>query len=123
MTPFTRAAQWHLTHCPEHPLAPILEAHLQKGYVFNTPELFIMARRVLLAWDEDRLLDPWDHAPHGNSWHIWLYAGDIKAIAKLIPYPLPYITFHRAGKLKTYPMKKLMPRLRQHRPLPSSAID
>ena len=106
MTPFHRAAQWHLTHCPDHPLAPIVEAHFQNGYVFNTPELFIMARQVSYEWPDEEILDPWQSDPQGSVWHVWLYAGDMKAITKLIPYDLPYITFHRRGNLKLYTMRE-----------------
>jgi len=113
MTPFTRAAQWHLTHCPDHPLAPIVEAHFQNGYVFNTPDLFILARQISIDWTDEEILDPWQSDPQGSVWHVWLYAGDMKAIAKLIPYKLPYITFHRAGKLKTYSMKEIMKHLKK----------
>ena len=111
MTPFETAARWHLAHAPDTPLATVIEAHLQTGYVFNTPEFFILARRVSYDWTDDEILNFWKSDPQGDTWHVWLYAGDMKAITRLIPYKLPYITFHRRGKLKIYPMYEIMPHI------------
>jgi len=108
MTPFELAARWHLAHAPEHPLAPIVEAHFQHGYVFNTPELFILARRISTEWSEDCILDPWHTDPEGDARHVRLYAGDTLAIPPLIPYFLPNVTFHRQGRFKIHNMEHLL---------------
>jgi hypothetical protein len=108
MTPFETAARWHNARSPDVLFTVPLEAHLQTGYVFNTPELFIMARRISTDWPEDCILDPWLTNPEGDAWHVWLYAGEILAIPPLIPYFLPYVTFHRKGKFKIHRMEHLL---------------
>ena len=108
MNPFSTAAHWHLGHCPETHFREIVEAHFQSGYVISTPELFILARRIKVDWQEARILDPWQYHPEGDAWHIWLFAGSLPAIPAIIPYRLPYVTFHRGDRLSIHGMDTLL---------------
>lgn len=102
MSPYERAARWHLEHCPGDPFVEVVEAHLQVGYVFSGYDFFLLGRQVSSDWDEARICDPWQVDEQGDAWHVWLYAGSMSAWQRLVPYPLPWLMFHRRGKLKRF---------------------
>ena len=61
-----------------------LEYYLRYGYVVSMPTFFCMAEQI------------------DDAWHIYAYAGDMSGIFKHAPYPLPFVTFDRRGKPRTY---------------------
>ena len=102
MSPYEQAARWHLEHCPDDPFVEVVEAHLQVGYVFSGHDFFLMGRQVSSDWDEARICDPRQVDEQGDAWHVWLYAGSMSAWQRLVPYPLPWLMFHRRGRLKRF---------------------
>lgn len=79
----------------EHDFARDLWAHLQDGFVYSLPHVFLMARAVVL--DDGR-----------TAWLMNSGAGRLSDIVKLFPFPLPFIAFNRCGrpKLSIYPFPK-----------------
>lgn len=102
MSPFEVAARWHGEHCPGISFADVVEAHFQRGYVIGNPDLFVLGRRVCRDWEEDLFDFPWLVAESGDCWHVWLWAGTVKDWRAVVPYPLPWISFHRAGRLRVH---------------------
>lgn len=100
MTAYERAARWHLAHCPGVAFREILEAHLFRGYVISSPTRFVLGRQVCRDWPEDRILDPWDVAADGDAWHVWLWAGTVRDWREVVPFPLPWLCFHRGARLR-----------------------
>lgn len=107
-SPFAAAAIWHQTHCPETPFRDVVEAHFQTGYVISSPDLFILARQIWRHWPAHKISDPWETSATGDSWHIWLFAGDLSAIPSIIPYKLPFVTYHRGDRLMARDMTRLL---------------
>jgi hypothetical protein len=99
MTPYETAARWHLAHCPGESFRDVIEAHLFNGHLIAGPRLFLLGRRVSHTWPDELLRDPWQTDPDGDAWHVWLCAGDLRAIPGVVPYPLPWVTYHRRGRL------------------------
>lgn len=102
MSPYEIAATWHQDNCPEVPFRHVLEAHLFHGHVLSNPEVFVLVRQVRREWPAVRLLDPWDTCEAGDCWHVWLWAGEVGDWRKLVPWALPWISFHRGEELKVH---------------------
>jgi hypothetical protein len=69
-----------------------LERNYAQGFVFSTPDFFIMGR------------------PHerGDAWLIEAFAGDHEKAWGILPYELPYIVFERFdNNPRFYPMETL----------------
>lgn len=100
MTPYERAERWHRSLGSPMTFEEVIEAHGEMGFIHSTPEVFVLARRVDSIWDEDEFSNleftDWD----GDCWHVWLLAGDPSAAWKFLPYPLPFMSYHRRGKLR-----------------------
>lgn len=77
-----------------------LEAHLLNGYVFSTPEFFVMGRPVERAAPEIFILDPWHvfRPADCDAWLIYLAAGDWRKAMAMLPYPLHWIGWERGGR-------------------------
>ncbi len=102
MTPYLRALRWHDALRSDWSFDQVIYAHgyVPTGHVIVTPEVFVMARRVSSGWPAGAFdeLSSWD--PAGDCWHVWLLAGDPRAALKFLPYELPWISYHRRGKLR-----------------------
>ena len=107
MSPIEQAVAWHKEHCADGmTFLDILAAHGRVGYVIATPDLFLLARRGRSYWPEDLRNDPWHVAENGDCWHVWLMAGEWTGWEKFLPYPLPWVSMHRRGKLRVYPLER-----------------
>lgn len=107
MNPFAAAAGVYQREPCARPLREDLEAHLLFGWVFSTPEVFLMGRQVRHDWPHDRIRDPWQTADDGDCWHVWLCAGDIREAIGLMPFPLPWVSYERQNVLRIIPAKVL----------------
>ena len=100
MTPYQRAAAWHHRLRSGWTFEEVIEAHGQMGFIHSTPDVFVMARRVDVDWEPETFSDLEFTAPAGECWHVWLLAGDFRAAMAFLPEPLPFVSFHRRGKLR-----------------------
>jgi hypothetical protein len=82
---------------PEGTLQKDLIYYLQNGYVFGTPDYFIMGRAIERGW--------YIHAAVG--------IGAIEGFLQFMPHYLPYIGWERrnSGKVHWYPTEKLKSKL------------
>jgi len=77
-------------------LAAQLSQNLSDGFVFSTPEYFIMGREI------------------DGSWFIEAMAGDMSKAWDILPYPLPTISWRRFdNELHSYPLS-VVKRLTHH---------
>lgn len=105
MTPFAQAAEAHGALGCGWPFVALVEAHaLHGGYVFITPDCFLMGRPIRRDWPSKDIANPAKVASDPDCWHVWLMAGELSALLALIPYPLPFVSFHRRGVLRVRPM-------------------
>lgn len=94
-----------------------LEAHLLHGYVFSTPDFFVMLRPVDSAASYAQVTDPWVTFPpeRWDAWWIYLMAGDMKKARAYFPFILPKIGFERTNKLRYHGfqfLERYAPRIR-----------
>jgi hypothetical protein len=89
MTPVEQASSFYGPHFCE-----VVADHLLTGYVFSTPDCFLLGKRK-----ED-------------AWFVTYLAGDLAAAVPFIPFPLPYLIFQRDnGELRRYSAESLTRRI------------
>lgn len=78
--------------------------HLMHGFVFSTPEFFIMGRPVLSSAPAEMVVTPSVQWPRESCdcWHIYLFAGDMTKAWTILPWQLPKISFERKNELRFY---------------------
>jgi hypothetical protein len=74
-----------------------LEAHLLHGFVFSTPDVFLMGRPVPRSAD---VSDVWEYWPAAecDAWFVWLAVGRVGRLFSLMPWPLPWLGWVRQGR-------------------------
>ena len=94
MSPIDRCAVAFATHGCD--FASALERNYQQGFVFSTPDFFIMGREL------------------NGGWFIEGMAGEMARAWSILPYPLPTITFARFdNNLRSVPLS-VVKRLTHH---------
>jgi len=90
-----------------------LNLHLAHGFVFVTPDVFLMGRPVIKNAPKDQILSPWIQFQNPDCWHVWLAAGrgSLQALTKLEPYPLPWFSWERDNHLHFYRRDSLLRRI------------
>lgn len=83
--------------------------HLVNGYVYSTPEAFVMGRPVQLSAPSHEILDPEYVFPREtwNCWHVALYAGDMGKLFTFAEFDLPYAAFQKRNKLRFYAINQI----------------
>jgi hypothetical protein len=104
LSPYEQAARVYELEPCARPFVEDLEAHLFNGYVFNTPDLFVMGRAVDSSAEQSAIVNPWHTFAREqcDAWLVYLAAGDLRQLITLFPYPLPKIGFERINKLRFY---------------------
>jgi hypothetical protein len=88
-----------------------LSAHLLTGYVFSSPEAFIMGRAVDGSAAGCLQADPFHVFPAEScdTWLVWLAAGDLARMAEWVPYRLPWIAWaRRDGPLRRFRFDRVL---------------
>ena len=112
MTPYHQAREVYNREPCARTFEEDLVAHLENGYVINTPEVFGMFRPVNIDWPEPDILDASRrNCIIGNCWHIWIAAGDLSQFMGFLPYPLPFISFERKNRLRYYRFHQMAEKL------------
>lgn len=97
-----------------------LLCHFLNGYVFSTPEEFIMGRSVNSNAPEETIRDPEAIFPQDecDCWLIYAYAtrkqdpkkiaGLVEKVLRWMPYELPLVAWDRKhrGKMLFFPIEK-----------------
>lgn len=102
--PFVEAARVYDREPCARSFTEDLEAHLRHGWVISTPDLFLMARKISVAWSRDVVLNPYQtaHDNAADAWHVWLAAGNWRSAFAQAPHPLPWVVIERKNKLRYY---------------------
>ena len=94
MRPIDTAALSYVKHGVD--FAQALERNYQQGFVFSTPDFFIMGREL------------------DGGWFIDSFAGDMDKAWDILPYELPTVAFQRFDNdLRFVPIERLR-RLTKH---------
>ncbi len=86
----------------------LVEEVLEEGWFYSSPECCVGAMVFDEKWLERQNLNK----ELDKVWYVSFYAGDLKAVLKLIPFDLRWLAFRRDfGKVKIYDMKKFKRKL------------
>lgn len=93
-------------------------AHLTSGgHFLASAGAVCLWRPVCRDWDDERLCNPWDSAPEGNAWYVWMTAGPDAlrtwaALATSGGWPVKdWVAFHRRGTPKWYRTETILRRI------------
>ena len=104
MTPYERGEKVYEGMHGVWTLAQTIEWYATHGgFVFITPEIFLITRPVRKDADPDLIASPHAfYAPDCDCWAIHLEAGDMSKAWPLVPWDLPWVCFGRIldGKRK-----------------------
>jgi hypothetical protein len=92
------------------PFEEKLGEHLKHGYVYNSPECFIMGRPVDSKADSDDILDYSKEFSEPDCWYVCLAVGikKLNDLINLMPYDLPLVGWQRmSGDIRYYNTKRL----------------
>lgn len=97
MSPYLQLVAKYAKHPQEHPFGWYISYYLENGYVFNTPDFFIMGAPIL----RPPLLDR-------DTWLIHSMSGSMEKAWSVLPYELPYFAFERFDQdLRFYPVSEI----------------
>ena len=100
MTPLDRIAEFYRANPQEESFEYYLNWHLENGFVFSTPQFFVMGRAIKKYANEAATLHGienfavWERAEQ-NCWYVHAMAGDIEKAWSVLPYPLGFVAFER----------------------------
>jgi hypothetical protein len=99
MLPWQKAKHWWDNHSTQD-FWEVVGEHLSAGYVWSSPECFMLARAV--RWNAEE-----NHFEQGqsNCWHVTLAASTGHANAcgefmRVFPHPQPWVSWFRGSKDK-----------------------
>jgi hypothetical protein len=90
-----------------------LDIHLMTGYVYSTPEYFVMGRAVSSKAPESQIVDPRVPFPDDecDCWMVYLAAGDLTQLFKHDLVGYPYVCWEKRNKLKIYSLAAVKERV------------
>ncbi len=109
MTPYEQAMAVYKSEPCARTFEADLALHLEFGFVFNTPEFFIMGRPVKKDAPHGLILDS-SYAfvrRECDCWHIHLAAGNLEQAWQILPWQLPWLCFERKNELRFVPADRI----------------
>jgi hypothetical protein len=112
-SPLLKAAEVYKREECARPFKDDLEIHLLTGYVYSTPDYFIMGRPVDRFGDPEKIIDPTYPFPRDqwNCWHIYLMAGDVTKCWSREPIVFPWVSWEKRNRLRFYQMWEIRRRI------------
>jgi hypothetical protein len=109
MTPWQRAKHWWDNHSTQDFWEAVGE-HLSSGYVWNSPECFMLAKACRWNSEEQDF-----ESGEPNTWFVTLAAGTagtscVRECLRVAPHPQTYVAWCRRGSFepRVYSMKQLI---------------
>lgn len=104
MSPYEKAKGVWLREACARTFDEDLRLHLVGGFVFSTPDFFVMGRGVNSKADPRLIVNP--AVSFGrelqDAWHVYLMAGNMAKAWDILPYPLPMFSLERKNELRFY---------------------
>lgn len=109
MTPYEQARDVYTKEPCARTFDQDLQLHLAHGFVFSTPEFFIMGRAVFSKGTREMLVDPRVRFTPDicDAWMIYLMAGDCTKAWSIMPWRLPRFVFERKNELRVYDSSRI----------------
>lgn len=86
-----------------------LRLHLRHGFVFSTPEFFVMGRPVKSSAPTREIVNPACDWPREecDCWHVYLMAGDMARAWGILPWAMEKFSFERNNRLRVVCARRL----------------
>lgn len=111
LTPYEQVRKVYETEPCRRSFEEDLHLHLQTGYVFSTPTLFLMGRPVRRKAPTRWIVDPHHVFQNPDAWLIYLAAGNMAEFFEKEPYELPWVGWEKRNVLRFYPMASIKGKL------------
>lgn len=97
MTPHQQIALLYLKHPQLQSFDWYKSWHADHGFVFATPDYFIMGRHVCRAASQAEIAEPTRlfTKEESDCWYVHAMAGDMSAAWDMLPWELPWMAFER----------------------------
>lgn len=83
--------------------------HLAYGYVFSTPEAFVMGRPVRRDANINEIKNPAVEFNNPDAWWIYLASGNyLDLLFRFEPFPLPWYGWERQNVPRWYPRETVL---------------
>ncbi len=104
MTPAEQAAAVYDREDCQRTFRQDVELHMLHGYIFSTPDVFVMGRPVNKDAPHSLIVDPSHVFPREqwNCWLLYLAAGRLGDFWRWEPFPLDFIAWERKNVLRIY---------------------
>jgi len=85
-----------------------LSWYLEHGFVFSRPDFFVMGRPVA-QYAGYALITGLHRFPSHNCdcWHVHLMGGNLAPVTKVLPWPLPLVSFERNNRLRFHTLANI----------------
>lgn len=105
MTAVDIARNWHESHVVGKPFTQLLADYLRGGYVWSSPEAFLLAQPVSV---DIKNLEVRSGKHQPNAWFVELAAGDkpFEQFLRVMPYELPYLAWARRDHLRVWKLEQ-----------------
>ena len=111
MSPLDKVRALYTTESPRT-FEEDLTAHFNHGYVFSTPEYFLMARPVFSEASQHEINDVYQtfNPSFWDTWYIYAFAlredqglqGLVKNLLTHMPFYLPLVAWERSGQFLSF---------------------
>ena len=111
MTPREQVADLYLQYPQSRTFAEDVALYKMTGYVWDTPELFLMARPVKRDAPEDAIRAAFVRFDRSiaNAWFIFAFAGNFRGFIDIAPFQLPWAGWsRRMAPIRWYEMKRVL---------------
>lgn len=109
MSPVDQVRRLYFRHPQPRTFEEDLQAHLANGYVFSTPEAFMMGRPISRDAEWSLQVDPFFTFRNPDTWLVWAASSvSVNMLLTFVPFHLRWVAWSRRGKaLRFYPFDRL----------------
>lgn len=114
LAPYERLALDWLKRPRDMTLGWYEDAHKCNGFLFSTPDFYVMGRPVMKYSPVERILDVTHRfdTEMCDSWYVFQMAGDVRKAWSILPWELPWICWQRdkdlSGELRFCETRRMM---------------
>ncbi len=113
MSPYEQMAAKYAAHPQARPFEWYVAHHARHGFVYSTPQFFVMGRPVRRDANAEHITEPTFLFQHDvcNCWFVHAMAGDLSRVWDILPWPLGWVAWERildgTLDLRFYPTERV----------------
>src|ERR1700761_6098200 len=95
MSPYEACWREYDQRTSGHDFSKLVGLYLQFGYLFSTPEFFVIGRPILSTADAELIRNPAHVFENPDTWHLAAFWGDAHKLWSIFPFPLPNLSWYK----------------------------